>query len=495
MKNILLIFITVISVTLNAQESEKEKINSFIEKTMDGFNYIPGISVTVIKNGEPFFNKSYGYSDIKNNIKTNNETPFYIASTTKSFVSMLAVILENEGKIDLSVPLTTYKPFKNLSNKKIFESVTISELLNHTSGLHNNFLPFRNAYIGNQPHKDMLMLLEEETTAGKKKFEYTNLGYNIFDLLLKEEFDLDWRDLLNEKIFIPLKMHHTSAYISEAIDNGWQLAKPYRSLQEGGTIESQMKTDNNMQSAGGIVSSIKDLTNWLLFNINDGNLNHVQIYPSSIVKKTHSKTISHSDTNKLFVDNGYGIGWNTASYRDKEVIYHFGGYTGFFTHISFMPKYNIGIAINANEEQFGDNVSNIIAGYIYDLLLGYNTNNKEYEQKMENLEELYAKLNTKFTADRFDKSNREWKLSLPIESYLGTFSSKRMGNMIVTLKNEDPYLKLGELEAIAKPSIQENGMESELIPGRAMNIIFLVNDNNHINELKVGGETFKRIKY
>ena len=490
---ILLFFLTA---STKAQKTELEEINSFIEKTMNRFDYLPGLTVTIVKDDKTLLSKGYGYSDIKNDIRANSDIPFYIASTTKSFVGMLAAILENEGKIDLSVPLTTYKPFKDLSNKELFESITINELLNHTSGLRNNYLPFRNAYIGHQPHEDMIKLLEEETSLSEKKFEYTNLGYNIFDLLLKEEFGLDWRDLLNEKIFIPLEMHHTSAYISKAISNDWKLAKPYRALQKNGTTESQMKTDNNMHSAGGLVSSGNDLANWLLFNINDGKLNGAQIYPSNIVEKTHLKTISHSETGQIFEDNGYGIGWNTASYKNEGIVYHFGGYTGFFTHISFMPKHNIGIAINANEEMFGDNISNIIAAYIYDLLLGNTINIEEYEQKFVNIEELYMKLNTKFTANRLDKSNREWKLDLPLESYLGIFRSKRFGDMIVTLKNEKPYIKLGELEAIAKPSTQENGMESELIPGRAMNIIFVIdpNNQNQINELKVGGETFERIK-
>ena len=87
-------------------------------------------------------------------------------------------------------------------------------------------------------------------------------------------------------------MNHTSAYISEATINGWKPAKPCISAQEKGTVESRMKTDNNMQSASGLVSSANDLGNWLVFNINHGSLNKEQIHPANRVKKTHTKTIS-----------------------------------------------------------------------------------------------------------------------------------------------------------------------------------------------------------
>ena len=159
---ILLLFCFLFLTTIQAQQKEVLAIDCFVKKVLKRFPYVPELTITVVKDNKSLIKKGYGFSDLKNNVKTDIDIPFYIASTTKSFVSMVAIILENEGKIDLSLPLTTYKPFKNLSNKQLFESVTIKELLNHTSGLQNHFLTFRNAYIGNKPHEDMLMLLEEK---------------------------------------------------------------------------------------------------------------------------------------------------------------------------------------------------------------------------------------------------------------------------------------------------------------------------------------------
>src|SRR5690606_23722597 len=123
-----------------------------------------------------------------------------------SYTGLLALILEEEGLIDLDAPLTAYKPFKEFKNKELFQDVSIRKLLNHTSGLDNGYITYRDAYTGDKPLETMVMLLEEKTERRKEgqTYSYDNLGYNIFDILLKSEFGKDWRDLLQEKVFAPL---------------------------------------------------------------------------------------------------------------------------------------------------------------------------------------------------------------------------------------------------------------------------------------------------
>lgn len=80
-------------------------------------------------------------------------------------------------------------------------------------------------------------------------------------MLLQHNFNKKWQDLLQEKIFDPLGMKHTTAYISKAAANKWTVANPYMFNSETGkTMRSQLdKKDNNMQSAGGLFASISDI--------------------------------------------------------------------------------------------------------------------------------------------------------------------------------------------------------------------------------------------
>lgn len=493
MKYRLIALLLLCSTVLLAQKRAQNDIDTFIKTTLEAFPEVPGISIAVVQNNQPLFIRGYGYADREKNIKSEKNTPFYIASTTKSFMSMLSVVLEEEGQLNLSVPLTTYAPFKNLRNKEVFENITITDLLNHTSGIENGFLTFRDAYTGDKSADIMTMLLEETTEVKKegKIYEYDNLGYNILDVLLQKELGLDWRDLLAEKIFEPLGMKHTSAYISKAEKEGWKMAWPYMSYKSGEAPRAPlMKDDSMMQAAGGLICSAEDAANWLLFNINSGKLKGRQVYPATWVGRTHKKISSYDRNGHIFHDKGYGLGWINAKFRNKDIVYHFGGYTGFFSHISFMPSEKIGIAVFANESFFGDNVSNIIATYVYDYL----TNQvpaEGYKEDMDQLRSMVTRLHGGFAKDAENRAKREWKLDLPLKSYTGEYYNKHMGTLSVTIEGDSPKISLGKLNSLAEPFTRDNSMRVMLIPLRGEPVLFKP-AGDKVDEVVYKGQTFVR---
>ncbi|MCE7992104.1 MAG: serine hydrolase [Roseivirga sp.] len=478
----------------NAQKGAQKDIDTFIQKTLKAFPEVPGISIAVVQGNRPLFVKGYGYADREKDIKSEKSTPFYIASTTKSFMSMLSVILEQEGKLDLDTPLTTYKPFKYLKNKSVFEQITITDLLNHTSGIENGFLTFRDAYTGDKSADIMSMLLEEVTELKEdgKVYEYDNLGYNILDVLLQKELNLDWRELLDEKLFTPLGMKRTTAYISEGERKNWKMAWPYMSYKQGETPRAPlMKDDSMMQAAGGLICSAEDAANWLLFNINSGKLKGKQIYPASLVDRTHKTLSTYDREGQIFHDKGYGLGWINAKFKDKDIVYHFGGYTGFFSHISFMPSEKIGIAVFANESFFGDNVSNLIATYVYDYLTNL-VPAEGYDKGLEQLRAMVARLHGGFARDTENRAKREWKLDLPMKAYTGKYYNKHMGTIQVVLEEGKPKVSLGRLNSVAEPFTRDNSMRVMLIPLRGEPLMFKPS-GNQVNEVVYKGQSFTRI--
>ncbi|WP_298893397.1 serine hydrolase domain-containing protein [uncultured Psychroserpens sp.] len=494
---LILTFFVTCSVAYSQEKAYAEKIDDFIEKVNEMFPDVPALGVAIVKNDKPILVEGYGYADLKNKKEADKNTSFYIASTTKSFIGILATLLEYEGLLDLSAPLTNYKPFKTLSNKEVFEKTTIAELLNHTSGLTNNFITFRNSYLGNLSQKDAIMLLDNATKIGEKKFEYSNIGYNLLSILLKEEFGKDWRNLLDEKLFVPLQMNHTSAYISKATKEKWMLAKPYIAQEEKGPKEYSHKTDNTMHAAGGLISSASDAAKWLLYNINQGSVGEKQISASQVLEKAHKPSVKYiKEKGQIFQGYSYGMGWHNGTFKDKnKVIYHFGGYNGFQSHISFMPEEKIGIAIFTNEEHFGDNVGSIIASYAYEVLLDENPNEEIYEQKLDHLDGFQLKLVENFSKNKEKESYFEWRLTTSLQAFTGKFYNKYMGIIRIRKKDDALYIRFGELEAEAKVSPKINSMRVELIPNRPMTLSFKVDDTHHtIKEINSGGLTFKRIE-
>lgn len=94
---------------------ELPKINKLIEKEIES-NQVPAIAVAVIDSGEIAHLSSHGFKDLKNKIKANINTPFHIASVSKTVTNLAIFKLVETGKIDLETDINKYIPFsvKNL---------------------------------------------------------------------------------------------------------------------------------------------------------------------------------------------------------------------------------------------------------------------------------------------------------------------------------------------------------------------------------------------
>ena len=117
----------------------------------------------------------------------------------------------------------------------------------------------RLAFTGQIDQGDIDRVFAEGTTFNPASFgnyNYTNLGYNIYGLALHYQLHKKWQDLLDERIFAPAGLKHTTASVSKARAKKYKLAAPYvidtDAANAGEMVRSQLeKTDQNMQSAVG----------------------------------------------------------------------------------------------------------------------------------------------------------------------------------------------------------------------------------------------------
>ena len=104
-----------------------------IDQIFSGLNSdnAPGAAVLVIKNGQPVFERGYGIADLRSRRKIDAHTNFRLASCTKQFTAMAIMLLAHDGKLHYEDRLTDIFPDFPAYGK----SITIRNLLNHTSGL------------------------------------------------------------------------------------------------------------------------------------------------------------------------------------------------------------------------------------------------------------------------------------------------------------------------------------------------------------------------
>jgi len=418
-----------------------DKIDSFIQKVIKEIDYKAGFSISIVKGNDILFLKRYGYRNVEKKLPLTDETPIYIASATKSFVGTAAKILADEGILDLDAPISKYLPELKFINPPLSaETICIRDLLTHRSGIENIPVVLRTAFTGDQTDSLVLKLFDKSIFKSHS-FRYTNLGYVLTGLIINKVTGKPWQDILEEKIFKPLNMTSTHAYVS--VYKNSELAQPYTVSNKKAEEIKYIKDDKSMHAAGGIITTAKDAANWLLFNINEGEFKGKQIISSQSVDEMHSAQIGLSASFYNYKRFAYGFGWYLADYNGDLLIHHFGGYSGFRSHISFMPEYKIGVAGFVNDDGEGYNLPDLVADYAYNLLSG----KKDADQIAE---KEYGEYKDKISKSREKEAAGKDVVNLlsedDMKNFTGTYYNEDYGTMKISIKGKTLAVKIGNLE-------------------------------------------------
>jgi CubicO group peptidase (beta-lactamase class C family) len=506
MKHILIF--TIVSLVLSpvsvlaqagTQISEKKfnsDLDSYIRRSMEAIPELPSVAMVVVKDDKPVFMRAYGLANKEAGTKADINTLYYIASSTKSYMALAAALIDREGKIKLSDPMTKHAPGVTFKTP-IPDKVTVKDLLTHTSALRNSPLVWRMAYSGEIDDKDLLRVLAEGTNYDDQnygKYAYTNLGYNIYGMLLKRSLGKKWQDVLQERVFEPLRLKQTSAYVSRARGAKLSFAESYLFSPDTGTVVRSPidKQDNNMQSAGGIFTSLSDLSRWLRVNMNNGRLDGKQVIPADVMQ---SVRLGYADTvrdSPPFTGSGkYGLGWQIGKYRNENVVYHHGGYPGWSSHISYMPDKKIGVAVMINESTAGGRIGHLLATYAYDRWLGTETP-ESYDKQLQDIVEQYGKMKQAQIASVRSRSARTSQLTRPLTDYVGSYSNDMLGNIDIVVEQNTLSVRMGYLHVVSTPFTEKETIRVEMIPGQGEVIKFETNGDGTVDSLTYAGMKFAR---
>ncbi len=101
--------------------------------------HIAGAAIAVVKDGQLFFAKGYGYADLENKIPVDPEqTMFRIGSVGKVFTWTAVMQLVEQGKLDLDADINTYLDFRIPDTYP--QPITLKHLMAHTSGIEDRWL-------------------------------------------------------------------------------------------------------------------------------------------------------------------------------------------------------------------------------------------------------------------------------------------------------------------------------------------------------------------
>jgi CubicO group peptidase (beta-lactamase class C family) len=307
----------------------------------------PGGAVLVIKDGQPIFQRGYGLTDLRTLHKIDEHTNFRLASVTKQFTSMAIMLLVHDGKLRYDEKLTEVFPEFPAYGK----TITIRNLLNHTSGLPDYEDLMAHQY-GNTPDDQIpqihdagvLALLEKETT-GKfpagTKWAYSNSGYCTLAMVVEKISGQPFGDFLHDRIFVPLKMTSTIAYEkgkNEVVNRAYGHTK-----QSDGWQETDQSSTSATLGDGGVYTSLTDIARWDAALREHRLLNEKEMQPALVAVQP---TSTPAEENGHSVS--YGFGWFLDPYKGHPRMWHYGETVGFRTSIQRFPKDNLTLVVLCN---------------------------------------------------------------------------------------------------------------------------------------------------
>lgn len=420
------------------------RLDPFVEAVF-ALDAVPGMAVAVVQGGETVYLVGLGAADREAGRPVTPDTVFYLASTTKSFVGTAAAKLHAGGALDLDRPLAAYLTGASYHPGVDPADVRLRDLLTHTHGIENDGpVTFRLAFSGDHdPRLVRALLAHHRPAESGREFEYGNIGFNVAALAMDEALGKGWKDVLAAELFEPLGMQSTTGYVSRVDPE--RLAWPYRLEAQGFSRVPYAKGDSNMHSAGGLVSTARDLARWIEAHLERGVLDGRRVLAAEVVELAQRPHAVQSTREQAFTYTGYGLGWATGEYDGDALVAHHGGFNGFQTHLSLLPERGIGVAVLTNATPAGGLVGELVARCAYDLLLDRPRAAERLDDAILAFETRLAGIRASIAEDRERRAARPQTLPRPLEVYAGTYTNDVMGSITFEVVDGRLEARMGRL--------------------------------------------------
>ncbi len=317
--------------------------------------HMSGLSTAIVSDEELIWAQGFGLSDREKQKQTTPETIFLVASISKTFTATAVMQLVEQGLIDLDADVNAYLNFSVRNPSYPDDPITVRMLLSHQSSLAYDIktnwarLMPADLTISGYPYPYLEEFFVPEGIHYKPQFwreytpgegmDYANSGFALLGYLIERVTGQSCASYCKEHIFEPLQMNNTSFWFSDL--NSSQVAVPYKYTQEYLPYQHYQLLD---YPAGGLRTTVVDLSRFLLAQMNKGTYNDAQILTPESVELMHT-IISESDT-YLFK---YGLGFQIWDIPTGTYVGHTGDLLGVATKMVYEREDKVGIIMFTNK--------------------------------------------------------------------------------------------------------------------------------------------------
>jgi CubicO group peptidase (beta-lactamase class C family) len=300
--------------------------------------HTPGVAAAVVSGDSVVYAKGFGVTSVEGGQPVTPETLFRIGSTTKMFTGLAAVLLGEEGRLDLGRPVGGTVPGLHPAIARL----TLHQLLSHTAAVINEA-------SGDGPHDDAALGARVRGWGPEHLFgepgdvySYSSPGYWLAGHVIEVAGGKPYADVLAERIFAPLGMRRTTFRPMTAMT--YPLALDHR-VGAGGraAVLRPFPDDASTWPGGSMFSSARDLARFAVAFLNGGRVDGRQLIPAAAIATLSTRQAATPDSSC-----GYTYGLAACVRRGVRTLSHYGFRGGSGSVVAMAPDQRFAVIILAN---------------------------------------------------------------------------------------------------------------------------------------------------
>jgi CubicO group peptidase (beta-lactamase class C family) len=313
---------------------------------------MPGLAVAIVAGGRVAWAGGYGLADIEAARAVTPDTPFMLASVSKTVTAVAVMQAVEDGLVDLDTDINELLAFEVDNTRVEGETIHPRHLGTHTSGIADNWHHLSNLVVEGDSAISLADFLEGYLVEGHTwysganysaampgdSYDYSNVGASLFGFLVEVASGTPFDDHCDAHIFDVLGMEHTGWHLADLDPE--TLAVPYE--MQGGEAVAVAHYGYPDYPDGQLRASVADLARFVAAISAGGALGEDRILSEALTAEMLSQ--------QPYGGSGQGIIWYRTTMAGRTVWAHNGGDTGVATEIGFDPESGVGVLVLANTD-------------------------------------------------------------------------------------------------------------------------------------------------
>lgn len=376
-----------------------ESMQAFLQKQMERY-HIPGLAIAIVRNGEIEYQQGLGIANPAGDPVT-PDTPFLLASVSKSITALGVMQLVEAGKLSLDDPVQKHLPWFTMSGPGAGE-ITIAQLLYQTSGLTEfggveaNLLP--DSPVALEAGVRRLASEKLAFTPGSS-WEYSNLNFNLLGLLIQQVSGQSYEDYLAQHIFAPLEMKNSHTSLESARAGG-AASGYYPFFGFPLRFDRFMPYTRAVLPSAGLWSSVADLSHYLVAMLDGGQYGGVSVLSPAGIQALHTPGYMFHES------QGYAMGWtrqagfmpaeqlaatgsNLVNAGPLTLLFHEGDWVNYKAMALMIPELDYGVILLMNSNDH--TIPSVFRFFAWDVTLVASGGEPQYFPPAEAFFERYSR--------------------------------------------------------------------------------------------------------